>query len=212
MAYGCYEATVIKFTEDVTLEGNKIPAGEYGLFSIPGKDEWTIILNKTSKQWGAYTYKEADDFVRFKVKPTHLSNPVETFTIQFTNVFPGSCDLGFMWENTGITMHLTTDYDSKVMAGIDEAMKGDKKPYYQAIMYYYYNNKDMNAALAWAKELEKDKDMPPFVTKVWKARVQLRLGDKAGAIATATEGANLAKGKNEEYVRLNEAVIAQAKK
>src|ERR1700677_4921918 len=70
---GANSATVIKFTDEVTMEGNKIPAGEYGFFSIPGENEWTIIINKQPDQWGAYSYKEADDFLRFKVKTEHLT-------------------------------------------------------------------------------------------------------------------------------------------
>jgi hypothetical protein len=209
---GANSATVIKFTDDVTLNGNKVPAGEYGLFSIPGADEWTIIINKQPKQWGAYTYKESDDFLRFKVKTEHLAALTETMTLAFTNVLPTTCDLQMMWEHSGFTIHLTTDIDAKVMARIDSAMATAKKPYYDAIIYYWNNNKDMARALVWANELEKDKAFPPFVPKLWKARVLLKKGDKAAALATATEGAKIAgENKSDEYVRLNNEVIAQAK-
>jgi hypothetical protein len=53
LSQGANLTTVIKFSDDVTLEGNKVAAGEYGLFSIPGENQWTIILSKKSKQWGA---------------------------------------------------------------------------------------------------------------------------------------------------------------
>ena len=210
---GANSATLIKFSDDVTMDGNKVPAGEYGLFSIPGEQEWTIILSKQSKQWGAYTYKSADDFLRFKVKTEHLSQLTETMTLAFTNVTPTSCDLQMMWEHSGFVIHMTTDIDTKVMARIDSAMNTDKKPYYEALIYYYNNNKDMNKALAWATELEKDKNFPPFVPKLWKARILLKKGDKAAAIATAEQGAKFAADmKTDEYVRLNNEVIAQAKK
>lgn len=210
---GANSATLIKFSDEVTMEGNKIPAGEYGLFSIPGEQEWTIILSKQSKQWGAYTYKATDDFIRFKVKTAHLAQLTETMTLAFNNVTPATCDLQMMWEHSGFVIHMTTDLDSKVMARIDSAMNADKKPYYEALIYYYNNNKDMNKALAWATELEKDKNFPPFVPKLWKARVLLKKGDKAAAIATAQEGAKIAADmKTDEYVRLNNEVIAQAKK
>ncbi|SFS96733.1 Protein of unknown function [Mucilaginibacter polytrichastri] len=209
---GANQATVIKFADDVTIEGNKVPAGEYSLFSIPGKNEWTIILNKTAKQWGAYQYKQADDVVRFTVKPVNVKDLVETFTMQFTNVKPTTCDLTFMWEHTAIIMHLTTDVDTRIMAGIDEAMKGEKKPYFAAAQYYYENNKDLGKALSWMNELEKN-DPKAYYYKVWKARIQLKIGDKAGAITTATQGVALAKAdKSDEYTRLNEAVITEAKK
>jgi hypothetical protein len=210
---GANSATVIKFTDEVSMEGNKIPAGEYGIFSIPGEKEWTIILSKQPKQWGAYMYKEADDFLRFKVKTEHLTALTETMTLAFTNVATTSCDLQMMWERSGFTIHMTTDIDAKVMARIDSAMNTDKKPYYEALIYYYNNNKDMDKALAWATELEKDKNFPPFVPKLWKARILLRKGDKAAAITTAQEGVKMATDmKTDEYVRLNNELIAQAKK
>jgi hypothetical protein len=210
---GANSATVIKFTDEVTMEGKKIPAGEYGFFSIPDENEWTIIINKQPNQWGAYSYKEADDFLRFKVKTEHLPALTETMTLAFTNVTPATCDLQMSWEHSGFTVHLATDVDAKVMARIDSAMNTAKKPYYDAIIYYYNNNKDMTKALAWANELEKDKAFPPFVPKLWKARVLLKKGDKAAAIATAQEGVKIAtENKNDEYVRLNTEVIALAKK
>lgn len=208
---GANSATVITFTDEVTIEGNKVPAGEYALFSIPDAKEWTIILNKTTKQWGAYDYKQADDFLRFKVKPAKTAALAETFTMQFANVAASTADLVLAWENTAITLHLKTDVDSRVMANIDQAMKGEKKPYFSAAQYYYENNKDIDKALEWVNEADKAAPKAYYI-KYWKARIQLKKGDKAGAIATAKEGVALAKeAKTDEYVRLNESVIAQAK-
>src|SRR6478609_2453964 len=65
---GANEATVFEVSKDVKVEGKALPAGKYGLYSIPGKDEWTIIFNKTWKQWGT-NYTEADDALRVNVKP-----------------------------------------------------------------------------------------------------------------------------------------------
>ena len=210
---GANSATVIKFSDDVTMEGNKIPAGEYGLFSIPGENEWTIIISKQPKQWGAYSYKQSDDVVRFTVKTEHLQALTETMTLAFTDVTPTTCNLQMMWERSGFTVHMTTDIDARVMARIDSAMNTATKPYYAAIVYYYNNNKDMTKALQWALELEKDKAFPPFVPKLWKARVLLRTGDKAGAIAAAQEGVKIAQAVHvQEYVMLNSEVIAQAQK
>ena len=208
---GANSATTITFTDDVTTEGNKVPAGTYGLFSIPDPKEWTIILSKTSKTWGAYSYKQEDDFLRFKVKAWTIKEPVETFTMQFENVFPTTADLHLAWEHTALSFHITTDVDTRVMAGIDEAMKGEKKPYFAAAQYYYDNNKDMAKALEWINELEKQQPKSQYI-KVWKARIQLKAGDKKGALATAEEGVRLSKeAKDGEYERLNAAVATQAK-
>ena len=210
---GANWATTINFSDDVAIEGNKVPAGEYALFSIPGESQWTIILSKKVKQWGAYTYNQADDFLRFNVKPATVQQPVETFALQFENMYPTSGELHLLWETTALTIHMTCDIDGKVMARIDSAMKTDKKPYYDAVIYYWTNNKDMNQALEWANQLEKIPGMPPMVAKLWKARVQLKKGDKSGAAATAREGVKAATdAKSEEYIRLNTEVVAEAGK
>jgi len=210
---GANAATIITFTDDVTLEGHKVAAGTYGLFSIPGVDEWTIILNKTAKQWGAYDYKQADDYLRFTIKPTQIKETVETLTLQFTNVFPTSADLNLLWEHTALTIHLTTDIDARVMARIDSAMQTNDKPYYQAIIYYWNNDKDMNKALPWAIALQSAPGFPPYVVKLWLARVELKKGDKAAAIKAAQEGVDAAKaGNSTEYVRLNTEVLTAAGK
>ena len=208
---GANAATLIKFTDDVTIEGNKVPAGEYGLFSIPDKDGWTIILNKTAHQWGAYTYKQADDFLRFKVKNVSLANPIETMTMQFNNVDQTKCELELKWENVSFSFHISTDVDSKVMTNIDDVMNKDKRPYFEAAMYYYENNKDLAKALEWIRTAEKSETNSPFY-KLWEARIQLKMGDKAAALATAQEGVKLAHAQNDkEYEQLNQGVVDQAK-
>lgn len=208
---GANSATTITFSEDVSMGGQKITAGKYGLFTIPGEKEWTIILNKDAAQWGSYTYKEDQDVVRLKVKSFAISPKVETFTIQFTNVKPGSLDLLLSWENTGVSIPFAVDFDEKVMANIDAAMKTDKKPYFPAAMYYYENNKDLKKALEWATEAEKADAKAPWF-KVGKARIQLKMGDKRGASLTANEALKIAKEiNNEEYVRLSQELINAAK-
>ncbi|EHQ26932.1 DUF2911 domain-containing protein [Mucilaginibacter paludis] len=208
---GANAATTITFTDEVTIEGNKVAPGTYGLFTIPDPKEWTIILSKTNKTWGAYTYKQEDDLLRFKVKAINTKELVETFTLQFDNVMPTSADLNLAWEHTSLTIHITTDIDARVMASIDEAMKGEKKPYFAAAQYYYSNDKDMNKALEWINEVEKASPKSPM-PKLWKARILLKMGNKKEALATAQEGVSLAKeSKNDEYERLNAAVASQAK-
>jgi hypothetical protein len=208
---GANAATTIKFTDDVTIEGTKVPAGEYGLFSIPDKNEWTVILNKTANQWGAYTYKQADDQLRFKVKTINHTDPTETLTMQFNDVDRTKCELEISWANVSFSFDISTDVDSKVMANINDVMNTDKKPYFDAALYYYENNKDLNKALEWISTAEKAEPKSPFY-KVWKARIQLKMGDKSAALATAKEGVRLAKEQNDkEYERLNQGVIDQAK-
>jgi hypothetical protein len=137
---------------------------------------------------------------------------METFTIQFANAFVDHCDLQLSWENTVVSLRLETDVDARVMANIDELIKGEKKPYYFAAIYYYNHDKDMHKALSWINE--SDKNSPDaYNIKYWKARIQLKMGDKAGAIESANQGLKLAMAEpSAEYIRLNKEVLAEAKK
>jgi hypothetical protein len=93
---GANDATTIEFANPVTVEGKTLAAGKYSLFSIPGESEWTIIFNKDAKQWGAYSYKEAQDVLRVKVKPIK-NDFTETFTISVEKDA-----LNLKWENTSV--------------------------------------------------------------------------------------------------------------
>ena len=81
---GANDATTFEVSKDVMINGKALKSGKYALFSIPGEKEWTIIFNKTAKQWGAYSYKEADDVLRVTAKSE--STPMtERFTIKAEN-------------------------------------------------------------------------------------------------------------------------------
>lgn len=211
---GANYATTIKFTEDVAIEGKTVAAGEYGLFTIPGQTEWTIILNKNAKQWGAYTYKETDDVLRVKVKPVKSPIKMETFGMQFVNVTPKSADLWLAWDNVLVPVKLTIDDDAKITANIEQIMSGNKKNYFGAIQYYHDNKTakaDLEKALIWADEAQKSDPKAPYYS-VWKARLLLKLGRKADALAAANAGIKLAtEQKNDEYIRLNQEVANKAK-
>jgi hypothetical protein len=93
---GANKTTSITVSAPVKIEGQDLAAGTYGLFTIPGENEWTIIINK-SIEWGAYSYKQADDVLRVKVKPTKTDAFVETFTISVAND-----QVVLKWENTQV--------------------------------------------------------------------------------------------------------------
>lgn len=208
---GANTVSAITFVEDVTIAGHQVPAGTYGILSIPTRQEWTIILSKNSQQWGAYSYNQDEDQLRFNVKPTTLASPVETFTIDFSDVTTNSLQVNISWETTQVSFDITVDQDAQIMASIDEAMKGDRKPYFPAAQYYFNNDKDISKAVEWVNEAEKANDKAPHI-KYWKARIQLKAGDKAGAAATAARGVEIAEAAgNAEYVKLNGELLEQAR-
>lgn len=100
---GADEATTITFSKDVKVEGQAVPAGTYALFFIPEKDEWTLVLNKVAKQWGAFRYAEGEDQLRVKVKPTASAAAVEelTYAIEGDQVI-------LQWEKVAVPVTITT--------------------------------------------------------------------------------------------------------
>ncbi|MBE9584512.1 DUF2911 domain-containing protein [Mucilaginibacter sp. JRF] len=209
---GANWATTITFSEEVIVEGNKVPAGTYSLFTIPGEKEWTVILNKTVRQWGAYDYKKEDDLLRVKVPMIPLKEKRETFTVAFANVTTKNADLYLLWDYTAIAIKMQTNDNAQILANIDELMKAPKKPYFNAIQYYYENDQDLNKALKWVYEAQKTEPKAPWF-KLWEARVLLKQGKKAEAIKAAKQGIALADSSNDdEYVRLNQGVVDQASK
>lgn len=94
---GANEATVFEVSKDVKIEGQSLPAGKYGLYTIPGEEEWVIIFNKTWKQWGTQ-YKEADDALRVKVKPGKASS----FTEKMTFAVNKNGKVSLMWGDVQV--------------------------------------------------------------------------------------------------------------
>ena len=89
---GANASTKIKFSDAVKVGGKNVAGGEYAFYTIPNENEWTIILSKDTKEWGAYQYKSDADVLRVVVKPEMLSAPVETFTIGLSDLrMTGQC-------------------------------------------------------------------------------------------------------------------------
>ncbi|OGX91441.1 DUF2911 domain-containing protein [Hymenobacter coccineus] len=78
---GANEATTFTVDKPVKINGKALPAGKYGLFTIPTATTWTVIFNKVPNQWGAFKYKESDDALRVTVPAKTLASPVEVFDI-----------------------------------------------------------------------------------------------------------------------------------
>ncbi len=204
---GANQATTITFGDEVNFGGTKVPAGKYGLLTIPGKTEWTVILSKQLDVTSAAAYKQDQDLVRIPVKPYQLPFSIETFTIGLGDVSSNSCKLELMWDSIYVHVPITTEVDSKVMAQIDEAINKSNPPYYEAAVYYLNNDKDANKALEWLNKAA-EKDPKGYYIYYQKARCLARLGKKQDAVATAQKSIQLAKeAGNEDYVALNEKLL-----
>lgn len=96
---GADDATTFSTEGDVMLGSLHVPAGTYALFTIPGEKEWTLILNKVAKQWGAYSYDEKQDLGRVKMAAKKLSSPVEQLTIAVAPAGGHKATLTITWSD-----------------------------------------------------------------------------------------------------------------
>jgi hypothetical protein len=209
---GANQATTITFGEEVMIGDAKVPAGKYGLLSIPDAAEWTIIISKQTDVTGPDGYKQDQDVARIKAKPMTLPFPIETFTISFDDMKNSSCNVGLMWETVYLSFPVTTDVDSKVMKQIDNIMNKDNRPYYNAASYYFDNGKDLNQALTWVnKAVEAAPNAQPWVHTL-KTRILAKMGKKQEAMAAANNAIRIAnETKFPDFVKQNEDILKTLK-
>ena len=203
---GANGSTKIKFTDVVEMNGKRIDTGTYALYTIPGEDMWEVIINKGIGNWGSNGYKESDDIIRFKVPVMRIKPELETFTMQFANVKPESCELHIMWDKTAISIPIKALIKDRMRTDLEKAMKGDKKPYFNAAQFYYeFDNNN-------AKALESIKGAVAANPKaywmwLYKARIEQAMGDKAAAMASSQKSLELAREeKNDDYIKMNEDI------
>ncbi len=186
---GANEATTIMFSDDVTVEGTKLPAGTYGLFTVPGKDDWTVIFNKGAKQWGAYEYKQADDVLRIKVKP-HAAEFHELLTFIFPSVSTDSATVAIVWEKLGVPFTVNYDTTAKVLAAARKAVDDWRLPY-RAATFCLDNNVNLAEARGWMDKSIAMKET--MYNLAGKARFLALDGKKADAIAMAKRAITIGK-------------------
>ena len=215
---GANASTQLTFKEDVSVGGKPLPKGTYALYTIPGKESWTIIIHKNTglRSLAGDAYKAENDAFRFEVKP--LVNPifVETFTITFTDLTTEGCNLQLAWANTLVKFPITVDVDRRIQEQITalaaEPGKMTANDYFRAAEYYLHNGKDLAQAETWIKTaLQQDQKNPRF--GLLYAKIQVGQGKPDAALRTVNEAhqwAVDAKNANyEEQTRLFRESIEQ---
>jgi hypothetical protein len=211
---GANSATTISFDTAVTLNGARIPAGTYALFTIPGDKDWTIIIDRNPKQWGAFAYNPKDDVVRFQATPVTLPEPVETFTIDFNDLRDDAGTLNLIWETTRVPIHIQLDVVPAVLAQIKAALAapGPKGAgfYYAAASFYFDHGQDLASALSLVDAMLARPSPMDFEGLYLKAKILAKQGDPAGAAAAARASraaAIKANGPNDSFVKMNDALL-----
>ncbi len=201
---GANKVTNFILSDEMEIGGRKVPAGKYALLTIPTPSEWTIILNKDADAWGSYTYKEANDVLRFKVKTEKPARTEEYFTIAVGDFSPTHAEVLIRWENTQVRFNVSQDPDARIVQEIKEKTAGSEvavPTYLAAANYYFDTNRDLNQAFEWAsKALDTSK---AFWVYYLRGKIAAKIGKCDVALADAAAGLPLAKEGNDPSYVLN---------
>jgi len=207
---GANASTKITLTESASIGGNPIEAGTYALYTIPGKEKWTIIIHKNTKMrsLAGDVYKQEDDAFRFEVKSQRIDNYIESFTLQFADLGTNSLNLQLLWEQTLVNIPITVEVDQKIAAQMAKFLKSPEtiphRTYFEAAQYYLHNNRDLKEALIWIDAaLVKSPENPRY--GLLKAKIQAKSGDSGGALTTINKAHSWAvNSENNNYIEQTE--------
>jgi hypothetical protein len=185
---GANSATKITFSKDVTVAGTAVPAGSYAIFTIPGKQSWTVILNKNTNQGGTGQYKKELDQLRFQAKPEAIPNR-ERLAFVFNDFNESSASLALEWEKVRVVLPIGVHTDEQALANIKAMTDGSWRPYTSAARYLLEQKKDYDAGL---KLVDQSIALHEDWLNVWtKAQLLAAKGNKKEAHALAEKSRSL---------------------
>jgi hypothetical protein len=120
---GANENTTIAFSDPVTIEGQPLDKGVYGLHMIPGENEWTVIFSRNSTSWGSFTYKQEEDALRVTVKP-QPADMHNALTYDFDKLTPTSAVVELEWEKVAVPFKVDVDVNKIVEANLHQQLRG----------------------------------------------------------------------------------------
>ena len=207
---GANKNTMVTFSDDVKIEGKSVKKGKYAIYSIPGKETWTIMLYSDLSLGGNVNgYDKSKEVIRFDVKTIISPEEMESFNFMIDNLKTNSATIAFMWGSYYVPFNIEVEVDNKVMAAIEKTMSGvSRNDYYQAARYYYNSGKDLDQALTWAKaanEIAANEGNPRYWQLRLEAQIQAKKGDYKRATAKIAESTAAAKkAGNNGYAEANE--------
>ena len=212
---GANANTTVSFSEDVVINGNTLKKGKYALYTTPKADMWEVVFYSDTDNWGTPDEWNANKVaVMTNVDPISLGNYVESFTIAINNLTNDSATLDISWEKTMVSVKFEVPTQKTALASIEKTLAGASAgDYFSAAQYYFQSNGDMNKAFEYVNKaisMNKAGEDVPFWHLRQKSLIQAKLGDKAGAIATAKLSlAGAEKAKNNDYVKMNNDSIKE---
>ena len=193
---GANEATVFQTTDDVLINGQPLKAGTYGLETIPGKEDWTIIFNSDSGQWGAFSYDAKKDVLRVKAKPHAVADNQEWLLYTFDPVTANTATVNLRWEKVSVPFTVEVKdvkalWRTKTDALIAANPTNEVFPLQAANVFA--NDKNWDDALKYVDQSIKVK--PTFRNLSAKANVLKNAGRTQEALTAADQA--IAQGKSE---------------
>ena len=203
---GANQTTKITFDDDVKLEGKDVKAGTYGLYTIPGKEKWTVMLTTDLKLNGSVDkYNTANEVARFDVMVESMPVNIETFTIDIGDIEDSGALISLLWGTYMVPIQMDLNTDDQVMASIEKAMAGTSKgDYYAAGSYLFAKEKDMDKALEYVQKANSMGDK-----KFWQvykeAEILAKMGKYKEALEASQVSLDLAKAADyKAYIKRNE--------
>lgn len=191
---GANEATQFVVSDDVLINGQKLPAGSYSLHTIPTKEEWTIVFNGTANQWGSFNYDPAKDTLRVKVKPQWVNDNQEWLEYSIPVVTPNSAQVLIRWEKVAVPFTVEVpNVDALMRTKIEAAIAADPTDWKipLAVANAYAGDDKWDEALIWVDRSIKVKET--FQNLATKAQILYAAGKKEEAFAIGDQA--LARGK-----------------
>ena len=149
---GANENTTIEVSSDVTVEGQPLPKGTYGLHMIPTADTWTVIFSKMNTAWGSFTYDQKEDALRVTVKPRPVEME-EALEYEFEDLKADSATLTMKWEKIAVPVKIAVSPEA-TLANIRGQMRGiaqyQWQPPMQAAQFCLTHKINLDEALKWA--------------------------------------------------------------
>lgn len=197
---GANEATTVTFSSDVTVQGQKLPAGTYSLYTVPTEGEWTVVLNKGTELPSSDKFKKEDDVVRVQVKPQMVADSQESMSLGFENVKLESADLVLRWEKlrlpVAIGVQTVTPFLASARTEIAAAKADDWRTPYQAANTLFTFELEPALAKEWVEKSVKVQENHTNLSL--KARMQAKAGDTKLAIATGEKAVKAGKASKEK--------------
>ncbi len=191
---GANEITDFTTTDDIMVEGQALPAGTYGIVTIPSADHWVVAFSKQKDMWGAFAYDPKNDQLRVTVKPEAAPHQ-EWMQFAFDDLTPSSCTLALRWEKVRVPVTITVDVNAKVLKDARAAVAGAKAddwrtPYRAANWANDAGVAPEDVATWSAKALKVQEN---FSTLALAAKLDWKAGRKDSAIARITKSIALGK-------------------